>query len=178
MWPGVRSGSSRLQHKATQLGLESGRGWGLWQYCRPSPRLGEATPAFRVRGQGRVLHSRTGRPLAPEIQEWPSMPPLPSLSEQSPTLPPADKPPVPYNQVSLLLCAHSAELNQLPLMVCGLPLSLALGLGEGKPRNELGVGRGYPALSIQTLPWLQGSSPNLFLAWHLGPTAMRPCLFP
>lgn len=76
MWPGVRSGSSRSQQKATQLGLESGRGWGLPQYCRPSPGLGEATPAFKVRGQGTVLHSRTGRPLAPEIQEWPSMPPF------------------------------------------------------------------------------------------------------
>lgn len=55
------------------------------------------------------------------------------------TLPPspADKPPVPPNQVSLLLHACAAELDQLPLMACRpVPLP-GSGVGEGKLRREL-----------------------------------------
>lgn len=61
MWPGVESGSLRSQRKAIELGVESGRRWGLWQCC-------EATPAGRARGQGRGL-SRTDRPRTQETQE-------------------------------------------------------------------------------------------------------------
>lgn len=53
-----------------------------------------------------------------------------------PPQPPADKPPVPCNQVSSLLCAPSAELNQLPLMACGSPPLPGSRGGGGKVRNE------------------------------------------
>lgn len=63
----------------------------------------------------------------------------PSLGPQSclpPSLP-ADKPPVLPNQVSLLLHALSAELDQLPLMACRPGPLLGSGVGEGKLRKEL-----------------------------------------
>lgn len=65
--------------------------------------------------------------------------PLP-LALRAVTLPPflpADKPPVPPNQVSLLLHARSAELDQLPLMACRPGPPPGSGVGEGMLRQKL-----------------------------------------
>ena len=89
-------------------------------------------PAVRVGGRAEApLQGRqtphSGDPRLP----WPSEPvTLPSSL-------PADKPPVPPNQVSLLLHAHSAELGQLPLMACRPGPPPGSGVGEGKLRKEL-----------------------------------------
>lgn len=114
-----------------------------------------------------MLWSSTDGPLthsgAPRLAQ--SAPPFPALSEQSPALPPADEPPVPYNQVSLLLCAHSAELNQLPLMACGPPPLLARG-GGGEAETPAGSGKGPPhsLLSDLSLATRTTSKPLLSLA--------------
>lgn len=76
----------------------------------------------------------------------------PSLRPQSSHPPsPTGKPPVPPNQVSLLLHACSAELDQLPLMACRPGPLPGLGVGEGKLRKELS---GKGALLPQFRPFL------------------------
>lgn len=69
-------------------------------------------------------------------------PSLGPLSSHPPSLP-ADKPPVPPNQVSLLLHARSAELDQLPLMACRPGPLPGSAVGEGKLRREVS-GKGLP----------------------------------
>lgn len=120
-------------------GLELGvalQGHTTWQWwSRGLSRKGGAGSSQGVllpspSSQGWGLCSRGDRPLPQETQ-WPSIPPpfpLPPVRLPSPT----DKPPVPPNQVSLLLHACSAELYQLPLMACRPGPLLALRVGEGK----------------------------------------------
>lgn len=109
----------------------------------PSPRLAEASPAVRVgaRVRGRRLAPHSGDPRVARVS------PLPFALRALPLPPsPADKPPVPPNQVRLLLHACAAELDQLPLMACRpVPLpGSGRGGGEAKTRTMSGKGALLP----------------------------------
>lgn len=137
VWPGVGSGCPRSQHKAR------------WSWCVSLKQVPGSVVAPLPSGLVRLPQQSglgTGqeegnRPLIQGTREWSGVSPLP-FTLRAVTLPPSptDKPPVPPNQVSLLLHACSAELDQLPLMVCPpgpLPGSGGGG-GEAKKRTVRG----------------------------------------
>lgn len=123
VWPGVGSGSSRSQHWAlVEQGFEP-EGGGFSQAVLPPLLLGLARlPQWSGLGTGMAGGSvlgetdpHSGDPSGPA---W--APSLCPRSSYPPSLPPSptDEPPVPPNQVSLLLHAHSAEQYQLPPVAC------------------------------------------------------------
>lgn len=141
---GLELGVALQGHRTRQWWNWGPEGGGLsGRAASPSPRLAEASPAVRVgaRVRGRRLAPHSGDPRVARVS------PLP-FALRALALPPspADKPPVPPNQVRLLLHAWAAELDQLPLMACRpVPLpGSGRGGGEAKTRTMSGKGALLP----------------------------------
>lgn len=140
---GLELGVALQGHRTRQRwnwGPERGVG-PLRQSGLPFPQTCRGLPSSQ--GWGQSKRQETG-PSLRRPKSGPACPPFPSPSEQSPS--PADKPPVPRNQVSLLLHACAAELDQLPLMACrpGPLPGPGRGGGEAKKRTRSGKGSLLP----------------------------------